>query len=72
MHEEPQKADDTVQKLKAFDAHDKVFVIIAHDPSLIGIIDFFPQTLTDWNQKDWAETVRWRFLADLKVAVETN
>ena len=72
IHENPKKAEDTVQKLKGFDAHDKVFVIIAHDPSLIGIIDFFPQALTDWNEKGWAETARWRFLADLKVAVETN
>ena len=72
MHEDPAKALDTVQKLKAFDAHDNVLVIIAHDPSLIDVLDFFPKTLNDWKKEGWAEAGRWRFLADFKDAVTTS
>ena len=69
MHEDPQNARDTVQKLKAFDAHDDVFVIITHDPSLIDVVDFFPKPLNQWKEKPWAELGRWRFLADFKDAI---
>jgi hypothetical protein len=69
MHEDPQNARDTVQKLKAFDAHDDVLVIITHDQSLIDVVDFFPKPLNQWKEKNWAELGRWRFLADFKDAI---
>lgn len=72
MFEDPERAIDTVQKLKTFDGHDKVLVIVAHDPSLLGVVDFFPRTLNDWEQKNWAEAVRWRFLADFKGVLEMD
>ena len=69
MHEDPAKAVDTVQKLKAFDAHENVLVIIAHDPSIIDVVDFFPKSINQWKQGNWRELVRWRFLGDFKDAV---
>lgn len=69
MHEDPKKAVETVQKLKAFDAHENVFVAIAHDPSLIEVVDFFPKSLNNWKRENWAEAARWRFLANFKDAV---
>ena len=69
MHEDPAKALETVQKLKAFDAHEKVLVILAHDPSLLDVIDFFPKSLSNWQQEGWGNLARWRFLADFKDAV---
>ena len=71
MHENPTRATDTLQKLKAFDAHDNVLVLIAHDPSIIGVVDFFPKALNEWKHQDWALAARWRFLGDFKDAVNT-
>jgi glyoxylase-like metal-dependent hydrolase (beta-lactamase superfamily II) len=72
MHEDPRKAVETVQKLKAFDAHENVLVIIAHDPSLVGLVDFFPKSLNDWKRENWEEAARWRFLADFRNAVDPD
>ena len=71
MHEDPVQAEQTVQKMKAFDAHENVFVIISHDPSLIGVVDFFPGTLNSWKDKQWAQATRWRFLDDFADAIAT-
>jgi glyoxylase-like metal-dependent hydrolase (beta-lactamase superfamily II) len=72
MHEDPGRAIETVRKLKAFDAHENVLLIITHDPSLIGVVEFFPRSLNDWKREKWAEAARWRFLADFKDAIEAR
>jgi glyoxylase-like metal-dependent hydrolase (beta-lactamase superfamily II) len=69
MHEDLEKAKETVQKLKAFDAHDDVLVIITHDPSLMEVVDCFPKALNVWKQENWKELGRWWFLVDFKDAI---
>lgn len=69
MHEDPEKARETVERLKAFDAHESVLTIIAHDPSLLDVVEFFPKPLNQWKQENWADLGRWRFLADFKDAI---
>ncbi|PSR75851.1 beta-lactamase-like protein [Coniella lustricola] len=59
-------AEQTVEKLQEADAHDKVFVIHAHDSDLLNIIDFFPKSVSDFENKDWAEKGRWAFLKDFE------
>lgn len=53
-----EQADHTCTSMQEFDAADNVFVIIAHDPSLLDPkvgIELFPQgTLKDWKAKDYA------------------
>lgn len=68
-HEDPTKAEDALHKLKAFDMQDDVLVIIAHDASLVDILDFYPKTLNDWRQKRLNEVGKWRFLGDFKNSV---
>ncbi|KAJ8132635.1 hypothetical protein O1611_g985 [Lasiodiplodia mahajangana] len=62
------EAKDTIDKMIIFDANEDVFVVIAHDKSLLDVIDFFPQSANEWKEKGWKEAGRWRFLEDFKDA----
>jgi glyoxylase-like metal-dependent hydrolase (beta-lactamase superfamily II) len=69
MQEDLGKAQETIDKLKAFDGRDDVLIVIAHDATLLDVMDFFPNDMNDWRRKDWADEGRWRFLEDFdKVA----
>jgi len=62
----------TVSKLQELDARDDVFVVLAHDQSLFGVVDFFPAGTADrFVEKGWVERGRWRFLRDFAGAVGT-
>ncbi|KAF2973443.1 hypothetical protein GQX73_g75 [Xylaria multiplex] len=63
------EAEATIHKMIDFDANEDVFVVIAHDKSLLDVIDFFPKSANEWKVKGWKETGRWRFLEDFKEAV---
>ncbi|OQV04066.1 hypothetical protein CLAIMM_09013 [Cladophialophora immunda] len=71
---DPARAQEIVGVLQEFDAADHVFVVVAHDASLLHEsvgVDWFPRgTLRDWKKKDCARRARWRFLEDLTKAVE--
>ncbi|KAI9738398.1 MAG: hypothetical protein M1834_008901 [Cirrosporium novae-zelandiae] len=67
---EIKEAREAIEKLEEFDGHtDQVFVIVAHDDTVLDIVDFFPKNLNAWKENGWAEKVRWRFLKDFKEAV---
>ncbi|KAL2676500.1 hypothetical protein Neosp_010259 [[Neocosmospora] mangrovei] len=58
----------SVNALMSLDADDKVLVLIAHDPSIVGALPLFPNgTLNHWHQTGWKQLLRWRFLAELPV-----
>ncbi|KAJ9612578.1 hypothetical protein H2200_004175 [Cladophialophora chaetospira] len=67
-------AEESCSHMQEFDAVDNVFVIIAHDDTLLDKdvgIEWFPHgTLKDWKQRDLANKVRWAFLKDFTQAVE--
>ncbi|KAK3301788.1 beta-lactamase-like protein [Chaetomium strumarium] len=63
------KAEATLDKMVAFDASEDVFVVIAHDKSLLGVVDFFPRSANEWKEKGWKEAGKWRFLEDFGGAV---
>jgi hypothetical protein len=52
------------EKLMRFDAADNVFVLIAHDSSVLDVIEQFPKSANDWKAKNWKEQCKWRFLQD--------
>ncbi|KAK7026511.1 hypothetical protein VNI00_015591 [Paramarasmius palmivorus] len=58
--------------LGELDAHPDVFVICAHDASLVGVIDLFPKTLDDWKEKGWKEKVLWAFMEESNRAFRFN
>jgi glyoxylase-like metal-dependent hydrolase (beta-lactamase superfamily II) len=72
-HNKPQ-AEQTCGMMEEFDAADNVFVIIAHDHSLLDSrvgVEWFPRgTLKDWKQKDLAKKARWGFLDSFAGALE--
>lgn len=56
-------AYSTVDKLKSFDADDRIFVVLCHDHTLKGLINVFPDSANDWKEKNWKEATKWKFLA---------
>lgn len=65
LQEDAVKAQETLEKLKAFDGRDDVMVILAHDASFLNVLDFFPRNINDWMTKGWDEQARWLFLQDI-------
>ena len=64
------QCERTVEGLCEFDAQDNVFVLLAHDSSVLGQVTLFPETMNDWYEKGLAKQVKWRFLGDFAEAVE--
>jgi hypothetical protein len=61
----------TVSKMQLFDASPDVFVIIAHDASLLDVVPFYPKgELTGWDGTEDKAVGTWRFLRDFGDAVE--
>lgn len=52
------------------DAQENIWFIYAHDPSLAGVVDFFPLSANDWKVKKWRSKTMWSFLGDLDAAVD--
>lgn len=53
---------DTLQKLARLDAHPDVFLLLAHDASLDGIIELFPENVNGWKAQGLKEKVAWSFI----------
>ncbi|KAK3714720.1 hypothetical protein LTR37_007700 [Vermiconidia calcicola] len=64
VHKDGQEAKESIDKMGEFDAHDNIFVNIAHDSSLYDMVEFYPKVANGWSQKRWKEEGRWRFLRD--------
>ncbi|KAF8601758.1 hypothetical protein BDV93DRAFT_584809 [Ceratobasidium sp. AG-I] len=69
---DPPEAQKSLEKLWDFDGYDNVFTIIAHDQTLLDVLEFFPTSLNDWKAKGLREKGIWQFLGDFKDAVETK
>lgn len=64
-------AQESIEKLQEFDAHDNVFTIFAHDQSLLDVVGLFPETsANDWKKKGWREEGLWKFLGDFETTVQ--
>lgn len=68
LQEDAGKAQETLEKLKAFDGRDDVMVVLAHDASFLDVLDFFPRSINDWMAKGWDEQARWLFLRDIALS----
>ncbi|KAI4282004.1 MAG: hypothetical protein L6R38_003261 [Xanthoria sp. 2 TBL-2021] len=58
------EAEETLERLKAFDGRGDVMVIIAHDSSWLDVLDFFARDLNNWKAKGWDSQGRWLFLGE--------
>jgi len=70
-----EQADYALERMQEFDAADNVFVIIAHDDTLLDPfvgIEWFPRgTMKNWKTNDSSQKARWAFLKDFVQAVES-
>jgi len=60
-------ATRSIRHLQEFDAAENVFVVCAHDASLLGVVDVFPARVNGWKDAGWKERGKWRFLRDWDV-----
>jgi hypothetical protein len=63
-------AMETIRKAQVPDAEDNVLFIYAHDPTIRGVADMFPEDVNDWLAKGLGDALRWKFLEDFKDAVK--
>ena len=61
------EATRSMRKMAEIDANENVLVLLAHDPEMKGVVDFWPRTLNDWKSKGWKEKLKWAFLKDFKI-----
>lgn len=64
-------ADDSISKLQDMDRLSEVLVVIAHDASLLSVVDFFPKYADNFFEKGWAKDSKWLFLKDFVDAVKS-
>lgn len=69
-HVDSEEAQETVKKVIEADASDNILLAIAHDASLLDVVDFFPNYANNFMEKGWVEKSRWLFLKDFKEAVQ--
>ncbi|KAF2994365.1 hypothetical protein E8E13_001363 [Curvularia kusanoi] len=62
------EAKQSIEKLTEFDAYEDIMPIIAHDNSMIGIVEFYPKTANHWRLKGWKTRSRWGFLKSFNVS----
>ncbi|KAL3450817.1 hypothetical protein BJX65DRAFT_252375 [Aspergillus insuetus] len=67
-----EEARDTIKAVQRFDADENVFVVAAHDASIRGILDLFPNKANDWKLKGLKEKGRWLFLSDFEKALKIS
>jgi hypothetical protein len=66
------EAEAAVTKTQIMDGLSNVFVIIAHDTSLLDILPFFPLSLSDWSSAGYKRVGTWRFLRDFRNALKSG
>ena len=56
---------------KTLDAHPNILLMLAHDDTMLDVVDKFPNgTANEWMKKGWKEKGLWRFLKDFGEAAE--
>lgn len=62
----PVQARRSIKQLEALDANENILILIAHDPSVMNVVTFFPQGVAnDWQKEGWKQALHWRFLNEL-------
>ncbi|KAF8068092.1 beta-lactamase-like protein [Lyophyllum atratum] len=71
FYEDPETSRESIRKVGALDANDDVFVMLAHDASLVPVIEKYPAKLNPWKEKGWKEGV-WGFVDENNPAFRFN
>lgn len=59
-----------IGKVQEADAREEILVVMAHDESLLEVVDFFPEEANGFVEKGWVRDGRWGFLKDFREAVK--
>jgi hypothetical protein len=46
--------------------------MLAHDDSMLGVVDLFPSYPNLWRLKDWKDKGKWKFLGDFRSDLSTS
>jgi hypothetical protein len=65
-------ARKTLKIIKAFDADDRVLVVLSHDRSLRGVVPIFTARAHLWAEKEWKQRIRWEFLSEFCSSRQMN
>ncbi|KAJ6512252.1 hypothetical protein C8R47DRAFT_1094304 [Mycena vitilis] len=71
-YEDPPTARVSIAKMSDFDANNDVFVMLAHDESLVDVVGPFPVVVNAWQEKGWKDRVTWAFLDEANPAFRFN
>jgi len=66
VHADTEEAKVSIEKVMEADGHSTIFTVIAHDNSLLDVVEFFPKDANDFKAKGWVEDGRWAFLKDFR------
>lgn len=56
----------SIRKAQPLDGNENILCISAHDASIFGVVDLFPDSANDWQRKGWREKILWTFLKDFE------
>lgn len=59
---DPATSRVSAKKLSVLDANPDVLVVLAHDQSIVDLVDFYPAKLNDWKAKGWKTQATWKFV----------
>lgn len=59
---DPELTKVTMEKVQSFDADEDFLVVVAHDESIAGVLDFFPKTLNSWKAQGVKDSMVWAFV----------
>ncbi|KAK8041762.1 hypothetical protein PG993_006285 [Apiospora rasikravindrae] len=66
--EDIEVAMESIREAQVPDAMENVFFVFAHDATLQGVIEVFPEGANEWKRKGGGEKARWTFLKDFAPA----
>lgn len=71
IHLDIDQCIQSIRKMQDFDgdSDENILVLVAHDESVLDVINFFPKTVNDFMRDGLVQRVRWRFLRDFVQAV---
>lgn len=71
-YEDPDTSRKSIRKTGLFDANDDVFVMLAHDASLIPLIEKYPAKVNAWKEKGWKKKGVWGYIDRMNPAFRFN
>ncbi|KAK1759811.1 metallo-beta-lactamase superfamily protein [Echria macrotheca] len=63
-HADAEEGERTLRRMQEADGRDEILIVAAHDETVLGVVDVFPEFVGDFVAEGWVDKVKWRFLRD--------